>query len=1209
MSRKLLALLFCAALGTYRADAQGAAPIGPSTQSQTNAASGVTPLAAVPKSASDIVSPDLFTGAANVNIPIYDYSIDGLNLGVSLSYNTTGIKVDQVASLVGLGWNLNFGPVITREVRGIEDELNLKQIDTTSVFGGTAMAVPAMEGAFLANIGSLTTSDCFWDHPDIFSVNLGGREIRFSFQFDNVKGIYISRVDVAKEIRVDVFLDNANLYSLSMSGVIYDGHIWPDVFTTDVRKLRFRITDEHGNQFFFDRGDYQRRKYTYKTFHSLAGVSTHVNWVAMSWVIKRIVTYSGAVIDYEYVNDPVVYPAYMDQRVQESKEYQPCCGPITFPKFFGKMAVINDMVGTEMYLSRPVKITYYNGDIINFIPDSNPRHDISGVGTYAKALKSIVLQKGYDATVKNSFTYKFNYAYYNSDPAFSSEIAFPKPTSYTSTSDHTLNLRLKLKSIDKIGTDNTTTEKYYKFGYIDTWHLPARLSGLTDCYGYSNGAVLSSGGVGDPASVLSTTEANNLAKVNIPWHSFTFEKSAGSFATVTYGRMLDPSFAYAQRGLLNNITNGTGGNIEIKYKQHINISKPPEFNATPSNSQYFNTYAVPADLQYKDANDGVCLSEIVYTDGYQASNSSKSTFSFTNGIRFFVGGYFWIPTFFNDWHGTTGPLDVFQRVYQNSFANPIDYFNGSNHGYSNASVVTSNSATGEVLSKTEYNFTNVQTKYGEEIEGWGDVGAWASSRLQVYPGLFAHTLPRHYFNKEWLGLVKSSAEYSGTGVLLSKVENVWNQIRHIDSPFRQDEAFTYVHNNVGPTQPLYGSGTGREYQQHISYYPHSNIVLKSSTTITYSGITSMSSTKTFNYSSRNDYLEHTYYTDSKGQAVQEDNIYEDATYKIHYYYGASLPVDVDTLTWLAAQRKIVNGYVVNYQALTRVYPGFSMGYDADGNYIPYPSSPAYGSFAYTHCPLGRVLPIYVNSLFTDAPVASAAGNTIIAKHYIGFSDRHNIVETGFNNDQKFEATIWDSRIGEKVVGVANAKYDDIACTSFEGNFAPVSTPDYNRGNWDFESSAIVLGTSSSKAMTGRYYFNLALGTVSSNKIPASGKKYMLSVWYKGPAPFLSGPPATAFTTRYTAGSWNLGTAIVTGDGASTVTITGTALIDELRMHPTDAAMQSCTYEPLLGVSSKCDERNVVTYYEYDAMGRPTVTRDMDGKIISLTKTIVQGSDH
>src|ERR1044072_5218716 len=71
---------------------------------------------------SGIYNVDLYTGTAGINIPIYDYSLDGLPLGVSLSYDTRGIRVDQVASACGLGWNLNAGGYIERTVYGIEDD-------------------------------------------------------------------------------------------------------------------------------------------------------------------------------------------------------------------------------------------------------------------------------------------------------------------------------------------------------------------------------------------------------------------------------------------------------------------------------------------------------------------------------------------------------------------------------------------------------------------------------------------------------------------------------------------------------------------------------------------------------------------------------------------------------------------------------------------------------------------------------------------------------------------------------------------------------------------------------------------------------------------------------------------------------------------------------------------------------------------------------
>lgn len=61
---------------------------------------------------------DLFTGDFSYNIPLLD--IDGYPLAIGYS---SGISMDQEASWVGLGWNINPG-AITRNMRGLPDDFN-----------------------------------------------------------------------------------------------------------------------------------------------------------------------------------------------------------------------------------------------------------------------------------------------------------------------------------------------------------------------------------------------------------------------------------------------------------------------------------------------------------------------------------------------------------------------------------------------------------------------------------------------------------------------------------------------------------------------------------------------------------------------------------------------------------------------------------------------------------------------------------------------------------------------------------------------------------------------------------------------------------------------------------------------------------------------------------------------------------------------------
>lgn len=58
------------------------------------------------------------TGTLNVQVPLHQFTYAGATVSVGLSYNTSGIKVDDDPTIVGLGWRLNAGGSIVRAVRG-----------------------------------------------------------------------------------------------------------------------------------------------------------------------------------------------------------------------------------------------------------------------------------------------------------------------------------------------------------------------------------------------------------------------------------------------------------------------------------------------------------------------------------------------------------------------------------------------------------------------------------------------------------------------------------------------------------------------------------------------------------------------------------------------------------------------------------------------------------------------------------------------------------------------------------------------------------------------------------------------------------------------------------------------------------------------------------------------------------------------------------
>lgn len=67
---------------------------------------------------------DYSTGVPNIEIPVYTIEGNQLKIPISLSYHASGIKVNDIASEVGLGWALNCGGLVSRSINGRRDESN-----------------------------------------------------------------------------------------------------------------------------------------------------------------------------------------------------------------------------------------------------------------------------------------------------------------------------------------------------------------------------------------------------------------------------------------------------------------------------------------------------------------------------------------------------------------------------------------------------------------------------------------------------------------------------------------------------------------------------------------------------------------------------------------------------------------------------------------------------------------------------------------------------------------------------------------------------------------------------------------------------------------------------------------------------------------------------------------------------------------------------
>lgn len=70
----------------------------------------------------EAVPVNLATGVPQINIPIFSFNVDGIEIPISLSYHASGVQVNELPTAVGLNWTLNAGGGIFRSVNSLPDE-------------------------------------------------------------------------------------------------------------------------------------------------------------------------------------------------------------------------------------------------------------------------------------------------------------------------------------------------------------------------------------------------------------------------------------------------------------------------------------------------------------------------------------------------------------------------------------------------------------------------------------------------------------------------------------------------------------------------------------------------------------------------------------------------------------------------------------------------------------------------------------------------------------------------------------------------------------------------------------------------------------------------------------------------------------------------------------------------------------------------------
>lgn len=393
---------------------------------------------------------NLSSGIPQISVPVIKFTDKDINLDVSLSYHASGIKVDEEASWVGLGWALNAGGMITREVRGIPDGYTYSGLQSrTSIpdFAGNTYDDISIKNyldqvKYKLRDGDMGVTD---NGSDIFYYNFNGRSGRF-FLNGTANAILAQYEDFKIEFVPEAKNNAAN--------PLYVGG-------------DFIITDERG--FVYEFKDHETVDYRYNTGKSYTS----------SWYLSKIKSPSGGQLTFEYAAGGTIALQYQKRRFSEAYFVVNQNNPDHYlPEQYATTYLDSDELISGIVLK---KITSSSGNYLEFVTSTNARKDSESLSN--NQLDFIVLKDKNNRQVKK---FRFDYSYFEANK--SRQIPVEQFSN-----KHCLNYRLRLDSFREIGV-NDIGQSPYRFEYYgdndpntdDLYTLPSRLSPCQDHWGYYN---------------------------------------------------------------------------------------------------------------------------------------------------------------------------------------------------------------------------------------------------------------------------------------------------------------------------------------------------------------------------------------------------------------------------------------------------------------------------------------------------------------------------------------------------------------------------------------------------------------------------------------------------------------------------------------------------------------------------------------------------
>lgn len=1108
----------------------------------------------------DQVPMSLFNGLANVEIPIYTLNNKTLNVPISLKYNTSGIKPDDHPTWVGSGFALNCGGSIIRIVKGLKDEYNQDDFSRETGAG--------LQSVWLGNYNFSK----LLDRDDWSSVNVikevvgsnlleGARDTEpdeFLLNAPGISAVFYFVRDINDNLKVKVKSKDGRYIKVN---AIFKKNLEVD-FYTEKKQQYFISNPFYTFEVINDEGIIYKFGGAVDAIDFYSGYGNRSGIIPTAWYLTEMTGKTGENIKFTYgrSGNPLIYDNSRSSRLTVVENVSD--GSFNSVENDENLSIIH-----PTYLNR---IESSNGTKISFLNKKTKELSYGEIhGTVFGRLRPITALPVQYFRI-DSMT---NQNYWNKLEKITINDKINVSFSYRDT----ITERLRLDKIN-IASDRDQTQQY-SFHYNAT-KLPPYNAKLTDNWGFFNNKYY-----------------NNI-----------------SYSNLYNYRSADPDMMKA--GILTEIVYPLGGRVQFEYEPH----------------QYGKIAAQFPDFKLKNtggAAGGLRIKKILYLDGKESTPKdskeyfyeleNKSSSGILSGIpRYYISGRTHVGNMYGDWEDLETlrfEPSYSQRFYMTSEQNfnVLSTTNGNHVTYSR--VIERNLD----KSKSIYSYTN--------HEEFGDLPP-----LAILTNMDDLTFSDPFISRELeRGLFKQKIVYNSNDKIIQSTVYKYNS-----SANRYNN---HVKSLVKISYPGIQLAPFVRYVPTIMYTFYPYIEKITETSYDTLGLSPVINEKTYRYYNGFNQIDSILFSDSRGKKhfiknryafnsesevskmMVESNIISNIietesgidgkfqfrkTTDFAIVHEKPLPVlmrteysdndKVDTIVRFTAYDQ--GGNLLGLSNKQQAPLGYQWGYGA--SYPVVEIKNAYNDV------FEKIVNIQENSKSKEADIGTLnfetteiGDVTVVLNQEPGMARFISFDLVGPSNKRgsvmfyRLTSPISGQWQSWKNGGVTDrVTYSNMPIGKYTiqfGSPTKAGSTDYvPKVNVRYQTKTV----SETKLKSKEYYYNGFEESPAGAVKPYAGKGCNIGTFT---VPFVK-PNAKKYYVDYKYyknGVWSL----VNKAYENNMILTEGTAYDEVRVYPYDSEINTYTYDPAFGMTSKTDGRGITEFYQYDYMQRLKYILDKDGNVL------------